>query len=83
MALLFVIAGVVLVFTLMGGSLTQLLSSSREENVLVQIKEGNIWVVEGSDGIPRNIHDCPYQKGDNISISYKQGLPSLEGHRAS
>jgi hypothetical protein len=83
MVLLFVIAGVVLVFTLMGGSLTQLLSSSREENVLVQIKESNTWVVEGSDDLPRTIHDCPYQKGDNISISYKQGLPSLEGHRAS
>lgn len=82
LALLFVIAGVVVVFMLMGGSLTQLFSSGIQESVVVQLKEGNTCVVEASDGIPRTINNCPYQKGDNITISYKQGLPTLEGHRA-
>ncbi|WP_148685252.1 hypothetical protein [Candidatus Nitrosocosmicus hydrocola] len=82
LALLFVIAGVVVVFMLMGGSLTQLFSSGVQETVLVQLKEGNTCVVEASDGIPRTINNCPYQKGDNITINYKQGLPTLEGHRA-
>lgn len=82
LAVLFVIAGVVIVFMLMGGSLTQLFSSSIQESVLVQIKQGNTCVVEASDGIPRTINNCPYQKGDNITISYKKGLPTLEGHNA-
>ncbi|VFJ13504.1 hypothetical protein [Candidatus Nitrosocosmicus franklandus] len=81
LAVLFVIAGVVVVFMLMGGSLTQLFSSSTQESVLVQIKQGNTCVIEASDGIPRTIDNCPYQLGDNITISYKQGLPSLEGHQ--
>ena len=80
LALLFVVGGIVVVFMLMGGSLTQLFSSGIQESVLVQLKERNTCVVEASDGIPRTINNCPYQKGDNITISYKQGLPNLEGH---
>lgn len=83
LALLFVVAGVVVVFMLMGGSLTQLFSAGIQESVLIQIKEGNTCVVEASDGVPRTINNCPYQQGDNITISYKQGLPSLEGHQAA
>lgn len=82
LAVLFVIAGIVIVFMLMGGSLTQLFSSSIQESVLVQIKEGDTCVVEASDGIPRSINNCPYQKGDNITVSYKKGLPTLERHNA-
>ena len=80
-AILFIIAGVVVVFMLMDGSLTQLFSSSIQESVIVQIKEGDTCIVEASDGIPRSISNCPYQQGDNVTISYKQGLPSLEGHQ--
>lgn len=83
LALLFVVGGIVVVFMLMGGSLTQLFSSGIQESILVQLKEGNTCVVEASDGIPRTINNCPYQKGDNITISYKQGLPTLESHRAA
>jgi len=81
LAVLFIIAGVVVVFMLMGGSLTQLFSSSIQESVIVQIKEGNNCIVEASDKIPRSISSCPYQQCDNITISYKQGLPSLERHQ--
>ena len=83
LALIFVIGGIVVVFMLMGGSLTQLFSSGIQENVVVQLKEGNTCVVEASDGVPPIINNCPYQKGDNITISYKQGLPTLESHRAA
>jgi len=46
LAVLFVIAGVVVVFMLMGGSLTQLFSSSIQESVTVQIKQGDTCIVE-------------------------------------
>ena len=81
LALLFVIAGVVVVFMLMGGSLKQLFSSSIQESVTVQIKQGDTCIVEPSDGVPRSIDNCPYQQGENITIKYKQGLPSLESHQ--
>jgi len=80
LAILFIIAGVIVVFMLMGGSLTQLFSSSIKENVPVQIKQNDTCIVEASDGIPRSINNCPYQQGENITINYKQGFPELEGH---
>lgn len=83
LAFLFIAGGFVIVFMLMGGSLTQLFSSSVQESVLVQIKEGDTCVVEASDGIPRSINNCPYQKGENITVNYKQGMPLLESHRTA
>ncbi|MBA2268723.1 MAG: hypothetical protein H0W19_10380 [Nitrosopumilus sp.] len=80
LAILFIIAGVIVVFMLMGGSLTQLFSSSLQENVPVQIKQNDTCIVEASDGIPRSINNCPYQVGENITINYKRGFPELEGH---
>lgn len=80
LAILFIIAGVIVVLMLMGGSLTPLFSSSIEENVPVQIKQNDTCIVEASDGIPRSINNCPYQQGENITINYKQGFPELEGH---
>ena len=79
MAVLFIALGVVVVFLLMGGSLQQLLSSSIQETVSVQIKQNNLCVVEASDGIPRTIENCPFEVGDNVTITYKQGLPTIEG----
>lgn len=79
MAVLFIILGVVVVFLLMGGSLQQLLSSSIQETVSVKIKQNDTCVVEASDGIPRSINNCPFNVGDNVTITYKQGLPTIEG----
>lgn len=81
LAVLFIIAGVVVVFMLMGGSLTQLLSASIQEVVPVQIKQNDTCVVEASDGVPRSINNCPYQLGENVTINYKQGIPAIESHR--
>ena len=81
LAVFFVIAGIVVVFMLMGGSLTQLFSGSIEEAVSVQIKQGNTCVVEASDGVPRSIDNCPYELADNLTISYKQRIPGIESHK--
>jgi hypothetical protein len=81
LAVLFIIGGVVVVFMLMGGSLTQLFSASIQETVPVQIKQGDSCVVEASDGVPRSIENCPYQLGENVTIDYKQGIPAIESHR--
>ncbi|MDN5868108.1 MAG: hypothetical protein L0H55_12025 [Candidatus Nitrosocosmicus sp.] len=64
----------------MGGSLVQLFSSSIQENVIVEIKQNGTCIMEASDDIPRTIQNCPYEQGDNITISYKQGLPGMQSH---
>ena len=81
LAVLFIIGGVVVVFMLMGGSLTQLFNASIQETVPVQIKQGNSCVVEASDEVPRSIENCPYQLGENVTIDYKQGISDIESHR--
>lgn len=80
-AIIFVMVGVVFVFVFMGGSLRQLFTNPIEENVTVEFLQGNTCTVEASDKIPRTIENCPYKLGDNITIGYKQGMPSLESHR--
>jgi hypothetical protein len=64
LAVLFIIAGVVVVFMLMGSSLTQLFSANAQESLLVQVREEDNCIAEASDVIPRTINNCPYQQGD-------------------
>ena len=47
---------------------------------LIKIKEGDACIVEASDGIPRQITNCPYNEGDTINITYKQRQPSIQSH---
>jgi hypothetical protein len=81
LAVLFIIAGVILVFILMGGSLQQLFNPSIQENVVVAIKQNGTCIVEASDGIPRSIENCPYSQGQNLTIYYKPGMPSIERYQ--
>lgn len=75
LAIVFAVVGIVFVFVLMGGSLRQLFSSSIEESAIVRISKDGKCIVEPSDKIPRTIENCIYQTGDNITITYKQGMP--------
>lgn len=81
LAIIFIVGGIVVVFMLMGGSLNQLFSAGVQETVMVKIKEGDTCIVEASDGIPRSIENCSYQQGENITIEYKKGLPSIQSHQ--
>jgi hypothetical protein len=81
LAILFIIAGVVLVFILLGGSLQKLFSPSIQEVVVVKIKQNGTCIVEASDGIPRSVVNCPYSQGQNFTIHYKQGMPNIEGYQ--
>ena len=81
LAILFILAGVVLVFILLGGSLQQLFSQSIQETVIVKIKQNGTCIIEASDGIPRAIENCPFSEGENFTIYYKQGLPSIETYK--
>ena len=80
LALIFGIAGVVLVFAIMGSSASNLFSGSTTDEAIVIIKQGPNCIVEGSDEIPRTISDCPYNVNDTILITYKSQQPGLEKH---
>jgi hypothetical protein len=81
MAVIFIIAGIAIVFAILGTSATGVFVSSTTEGGVIEIKQTNECVVRASDDIPRKISNCPYDQGQEISITYKSGQPNIESHR--
>ena len=77
LAIIFIIAGVVLVLAIMGSSATNLWEKVTEE-AEVTIKQDENCVVESSDKVPRTIENCPYNINDTIVITYKSQQPGVE-----
>lgn len=80
LAIIFVVAGVVIILALLGSSAKNLFSDAVTEQVSVMLKKDNDCVVEPSDGIPRVISNCNYAVGDNLSVAYKPKQPALVKH---
>lgn len=80
LAIIFVVAGVVIIFALLGSSAKNLFSKGISEDVSVKLKKDNDCIVEPSDNIPRVISNCKYAVGDNLSIIYKPQQPTIEKH---
>jgi hypothetical protein len=78
LALIFIVAGVVIILALLGSSARNLFSGSITEDVPVMLKRDNNCVLEPSDGIPRVISNCNYAVGDNLSVTYKSKQPAVE-----
>ena len=78
LAIIFVVAGVVIILALLGSSAKNLFSESITEDVSVKLKKDNDCVVEPSDGIPRVISNCNYTVGDNLSVTYKAKQPAIQ-----
>jgi hypothetical protein len=51
------------------------------EEAKVTVKVGDKCVVDSSDGVPREIQNCPYNQGDTIQITYKPKLPNIDNHQ--
>ena len=65
-----------------GFPLVQLFSRKTvTEEVKVSIKNGDVCVVEPSDGQPKDIHQCQYNKGDSLVVTYYYGNTKLESYR--
>ena len=71
LAIIFVVAGIVIILALLGSSAKNLFSESITEDVSIKLKKDKDCVVEPSDGIPRVISNCNYAVGDNLSVTYK------------
>lgn len=80
LALIFIAAGVILVFVLLGSSSKGLFSSSVTEQVTIKFKNADSCVIEASDKIPRSISVCQYEIGDTISVTFKPQQPAIESH---
>ena len=80
LAIIFIVAGVVLVLAIMGSSATNLFSQSVTEDAKVKIKHQGNCVVEASDNIPRTIANCPYNVNDTLVITYKPQRPAIESY---
>ncbi len=80
LAIIFIGAGVLIVFAISGFQARNLFRESVTEDVTVQLKQGGNCIVEGSDRVPRTINGCPYNVGDVVSITYKPEQPALEKH---
>jgi hypothetical protein len=81
LAVIFIVAGVVLVFVILGSSATSLFSDSITEDAEVKMKQGDDCIVEADDRIPRMISDCSYNVNDTILITYKAKQPNIEKHQ--
>ena len=81
LAIIFIIAGVVLVVAILGPSATNLFSDSITEEAEVKMKQGDNCIVEADDRIPRMISDCSYNVNDTVLITYKPNQPIIEKHQ--
>ena len=81
LAIIFIIAGVVLVMAIMESSAISLFSASITEETEVKMKQGDSCIVETEDRIPRIISDCSYNVNDTVLITYKGKQPSIEKHQ--
>jgi len=78
LALIFIVAGIVIILALLGSSAKNLFSAAITEDVPVKLKKDNNRVVEPSDKIPRVISNCNYAIGDILSVTYKPKQPAIE-----
>ena len=81
LAIIFIVAGVVLVLAILGTSATSIFSNSITEEAEVKMKQGDDCIVEADDRIPRMISDCSYNINDTILITYKAKQPNIEKHQ--
>jgi hypothetical protein len=80
LAIIFIVAGAVIVFALLGSSAKNFFAKSVTEDVSVKLKNDGNCIVEPSDQIPRVISNCNYAVGDNLSVTYKPQQPAIEKH---
>jgi hypothetical protein len=80
LAVIFIVAGAVIILAIFGSSAKNLFSEPIIEDVSVKLKKDKDCVVEPSDGIPRVISNCNYAIGDILSVTYKPQQSAIESH---
>ena len=81
MVVIAIAGGILIVFLLSGFQIFTVLAPGITEEVPVILKQNGVCIVEASDDVPRQINNCPYEKGEQIIITYKREQPPIENHR--
>jgi hypothetical protein len=81
MVVIAVAGGILIVFLISGFQIFTVLAPGITEEVPVILKQNGVCIVEASDDVPRQINNCPYEKGEQIIITYKREQPPIESHR--
>ena len=81
MVVIAIAGGVLIVFIISGFQIFTVLAPAISEEAHVILKQNGVCIVEASDDVPRQIDNCPYEQGEQITISYKREQPSIESHR--
>jgi hypothetical protein len=81
MVVVAIAGGILIVFLISGFQIFTVLAPGITEEVPVILKENGVCIVEASDDVPREINNCPYEKGEQIIITYKREQPPIESHR--
>jgi hypothetical protein len=83
LVILFIIAligAIVFIQVLFGFPFLDIFRRDITEDATVIIKNNNSCVVETSDH-PRNIENCPYDKGDVVTVTYREGTQPITQHQ--
>jgi hypothetical protein len=80
LAILIIIGAIFGVQALFGFPLKDLIRKEVTSDAKVVIKDDDhgIYIVEASDRQPRSIANCPYQVGDTLVVTFKEGTAPIE-----
>jgi hypothetical protein len=81
MVVIAIAGGVLIVFIISGFQIFTVLAPAVSEEAPVILKQNGVCIVEASDDVPRQIDNCPYEQGEQITITYKREQPSIQSHK--
>lgn len=81
MVVIAIAGGVLIVFIISGFQIFTVLAPAITEEAPVILKQNAVCIVEASDDVPRQIDNCPYEPGEQITITYKREQPPIENHK--
>jgi hypothetical protein len=75
-------AAIFMIQFIQGFPIKDLFQSAKTEVVTVSIKQDQTCVVTPSDEHPREIPNCSFQKGQNLTITYSPSSASIISYQA-
>lgn len=74
------IGAIIFIQALFGFPFIDVFRRNITEDAIVIIKNDNSCIVETSDH-PRNIANCPYDRGDVVKVTYREGTQPITQHQ--
>jgi hypothetical protein len=81
LAVVIIIGGFIGLQAMLGFPIKDLIRNDVTDKQKVVTKSEGTCVVIGADQHPRGIPNCPYKIGDTLTVTYKQGMASVEKYQ--